>query len=208
MTSDDPALDLDACTAVLLSVPEQVAERIRSFLVANGIPCRIRRNTEMTPERLAAEYLEQAPGAAQVLDVPLLGPLLRGRLSKDLKAEIEVVASDLPPVWDVFVRPQDLPPRGSEPTAGPDAPRLNVPSPDAVDRPDAAPEGASPDAPVMLTELPWDEAFALAERLNAAGIPAAVMAAETADRDRHMGARIVPVGVRPADLDRATAFLP
>ena len=45
-------------------------------------------DTEMTPERLAAEYLEQAPGAAQVLDTPLLGPLLRGRLSKDLKAAI------------------------------------------------------------------------------------------------------------------------
>lgn len=208
MTTDDPTLDLEACTAVLLSVPQQVAERIRSFLVANGIPCRIRRNTEMTPERLAAEYLEQAPGAAQVLDMPLLGPLLRGRLSKDLEAEIEVVASDLPPVWDVLVRPENLPDPVSEPTAGPDAPRLNVPSPDTVARPDAAAEGASPDAPAVLIELPWDEAFALAERLNAGGIPAAVMAAETSDRDQHMGARIVPVGVRPADLDRARAFLP
>jgi hypothetical protein len=208
VTEDDPTLDLEACTAVLLSVPQQVAERIRSFLVANGIPCRIRRNTEMTPERLAAEYLEQAPGAAQVLDVPLLGPLLRGRLSKDLKAEIEVVASDLPPVWDVLVRPEDLPPGWSDPTAGPDARRLNVPSPDTVARPEAAAsEGASPDAPVVLSELPWDEAFALAERLNAAGIPAAVMAAETADRELQMGARIVPVGVRPVDVDRARALL-
>jgi hypothetical protein len=204
----DPALDFEACTAALLSVPQQVAQRIRSFLVANGIPCRIRLNTEMTPERLAAEYLEQAPGAAQVLDMPLLGPLLRGRLSKDLAAEIEVVAPDLPPVWDVLVRPEDLPDRGSEPTAASDAPRLNVPTPDAVAGTDVQPEGASPNAPVVLIELPWDEAFALAERLNAEGIPAAVMAAETPERDRHMGARVVPVGVRPADLDRATAFLP
>ena len=207
MTEDDPTLDLEACTAVLLSVPQQVAERIRSFLVANGISCRTRRNTEMTPERLAAEYLEQAPGAAQVLDMPLLGPLLRGRLSKDLKAEIEVVASDLPPVWDVLVRPDDLPPGWSEPAPGLDPRRLNVPSPDTVARPDAAPEGASPGAPMVLTELPWDEAFALAERLNAAGIPAAVMAAETADREVQMGARVVPVGVRPVDLDRARAYL-
>ena len=108
MTDDDPVPDLEACTSALLSVPQQVAERIRSFLVANGIPCRIRLNTEMTPERLAAEYLEQAPGAAQVLNMPVLGPLLRGRLSKDLKAEIEVVGSDLPQVWDVLVRPEDL----------------------------------------------------------------------------------------------------
>jgi hypothetical protein len=207
VTEDDPTLDLETCTAVLLSVPQQVAERIRSFLVANGIPCRTRRNTEMTPERLAAEYLEQAPGAAQVLDVPLLGPLLRGRLSKDLQAEIEVVASDLPPVWDVLVRPEDMPPGWSGPAAESDARRLNVPSPDTVARPDAVPEGASPDAPMVLTELPWDEAFALAERLTAAGIPAAVMAAETADREVQMGARVVPVGVRPVDLDRARAYV-
>lgn len=204
---EDPVLDLEACTAVLLSVPQQVAERIRSFLVANGISCRIRLNTEMTPERLAAEYLEQAPGAAQVLNMPVLGPLLRGRLSKDLKAEIEVVGSDLPPVWDVLVRPEDLPDPLSEPTAQPDAPRLNVPSQDSVARPDAALEGASPDAPVVIAELPWDEAFAFAERLNAAGIPAAVMAAGTADREVQMGARVVPVGVRPGDLDRARGYL-
>ena len=208
MSDEGAVLDLDACTAVLLSVPQEVAERMRSFLVANGIPCRIRRNTEMTPERLAAEYLEQAPGAAQVLNMPVLGPLLRGRLSKDLKAEIEVVGSDLPPVWDVLVRPEDLPDPVSEPTAQPDAPRLNVPSPDAVARPDTALEGASPDAPVVIAELPWDEAFALAERLTAEGIPAAVMAAETHDRDRHIATRVVPVGVRPADLERARTFLP
>jgi hypothetical protein len=207
VTADDPTLDLEACTAVLLSVPQQVADRIRSFLVGNGIPCRIRRSAEMTPERLAAEYLEQAPGAAQVLDMPLLGPLLRGRLSKDLKAEIEVVASDLPAVWDVLVRPADLPDRGAQTTTGPEAPRLNVPSSGLVEEPDASLEGASPGAPVVLVELPWDEAFALAERLNAEGIPAAVMAGEGADRDVQMGARVVPVGVRPVDLDRARAFL-
>jgi hypothetical protein len=210
VSADDPAPGVDACTAVLLSVPQQMAERIRSFLNANDIPCRIRRNTEMTPERLAAEYLEQAPGAAQVLDIPLLGPLLRGRLSNDLKAEIEVVASDLPPVWDVLVRPGDLPDPGGEPltTAGA-SPKLNVPPPDPVtEQSGASTEGGSPDAPVVLTELPWAEAFALAEHLTAEGIPAAVMAAEAHDRERHMGARIVPVGVRPADLERAKTLLP
>lgn len=207
MIDEDAVLDLDACTAVLLSVPQQVAERIRSFLVANGVPCRIRRNTEMTPERLAAEYLAQAPGAARVLDLPLLGPLVRGRLSKDLKAEIEVVGSDLPPVWDVLVRPEDLPDPGSEVSAAAGTPRLNVTSPDPGSGPDVPPEGASPDAPVVLTELPWDEAFALAEQLTGEGIPAAVMTAETHDRDRHIATRVVPVGVRPADLERATTFL-
>jgi hypothetical protein len=209
VSDENPALDIDACTAVLLSVPQQVAERIRSFLVVNGIPCRIRRNTEMTPERLAAEYLEQAPGAARVLDMPLVGPLLRGRLSKGLEAEIEVVGSDLPPVWDVLVRPEDLPDTGSEVPADVGTPRLNAPpSPDPGSLPDAPPEGASPDAPVVIAELPWDEAFALAQRLTAEGIPAAVMAAETRDRDRHIATRVVPVGVRPADLERARTLLP
>jgi hypothetical protein len=94
----------------------------------------------------------------------------------------------------------------SEPAAVTDAPRLQVPSPDVGAEADVSPE-APPGAPVALTELPWDEAFALAERLTAAGIPAAVMAAETHDRDRHLAARVVPVGVRPADLQRATTFL-
>jgi hypothetical protein len=158
-------VDLDACTAVLLSVPQQVAERIESFLTANGIACRIRQDTELTPE-----------------------------------------------VWEVLVRPEDLP--GSAERGGP-TPKLNVPMPGPVtveepvdaepDRPEAAPAVGSP---AVLCELPWDQAWALTQRLNEAGIPAAVMAPDESDRDRPMGARMVPVGVRPDDVQRAQAFLP
>jgi hypothetical protein len=204
---DEPA-DADACTAVLLSVPQLVAERIASFLTANGIACRIRLNTEMTPERLAEEYLKQSPEAAGVLEMPLLGPLLRGRLGKDLKAEIEVTGSGIPPVWDVLVRPEDLPEREGDPTSRPA--RLNVPVTGLVEAPqpvfagEEPPDaGSDPGGPVVLCELPWVEAWALTERLIAAGIPAAVMAAEEPDRDRPMAARIVPVGVRPEDVERA-----
>lgn len=200
-------IDVEACTAVLLSVPQQVAERIESFLTANGIPCRIRLNTEMTPERLAEEYLRQSPEASRVLDMPLLGPLLRGRLGDDLKAEIKVVGSEIPPVWDVLVRPEDLP--ASADPGGPRTPRLNVPvaGMEPISGDPGLPEAAAaPGSPAVLCELPWEQAWALTQRLNESGIPAAVMAPEEPDRDRPMAARIVPVGVRPEDLERARAL--
>lgn len=198
-------LDLTRCTAVLLSAPREVAARIESFLLANRIPCRIRLNTEMTPEMLLEEHMRQSPEAGRVLDVPLLGPLLRGRLVKDLKAEINVIGSEIPPVWDILVRPEDLPEREHEAEDASQKPRLNVLPGDDVDAPEPKQEPAG--SPVAVTELPWDEAWALSDRLNAAGIPAAVMAVEEQDRDRPMSAREVPVGVRPQDLERARALL-
>jgi hypothetical protein len=203
--ADGGATDLDACTSVLLSVPRQLAERIESFLRANGIPCRIRLNTEMTPERLAQELLRQEPEASRVLDMPLLGPLLRGRLGRDLKAEIQVVGSDIPPVWDVLVRPEDLPETGDDADRVPAIPGLDVPrTAEVAASGEAAP---SPGSPVVLCELAWDDAWRLTERLSAAGIPAAVMEGEGGDRDRPMSVRTVPVGVLPEDLDRARAFI-
>jgi len=195
---DDPS-----CTAVLLSAPREVAERIGSFLRANQIPCRIRLNTEMTPERLLEESLRSAaPGASKLLDAPILGTLLRGRLADDLKAEIKITGTDIPPVWDVLVLPEDLPDEGR------DAARSAETS---GSEPSATPSSGEPargaTGPVVLCELPWEEAWRLTERLIRDGIPAAVMAGEGADRDVQMGARIVPVGVRPVDLDRARAYL-
>jgi hypothetical protein len=206
-TPDATPLDLTGCTAVLLSAPREVASRIESFLLANRVPCRIRLNTEMTPEKLLEEHMRQSPEAGRVLDMPLLGPLLRGRLAKDLKAEIHVIGSEIPPVWDILVRPEDLPEREHEAEDTSQQPRLNVLPGDDVEAPEPEPEPAPAGSPVAVTELPWDEAWALSDRLNAAGIPAAVMAAEEQDRDRPMSAREVPVGVRPQDLERARALL-
>jgi len=202
---DATPLDLTGCTAVLLSAPREVASRIESFLLANRVPCRILLNTEMTPEKLLEEHMRQSPEAGRVLDVPLLGHLLRGRLAKDLKAEINVIGSEIPPVWDILVRPEDLPEREHEAEDASQKPKLNVLPSDDVEAP--GPEPAAAGSPVAVTELPWDEAWALSDRLNAAGIPAAVMAAEEQDRDRPMSAREVPVGVRPQDLERARALL-
>lgn len=200
--SDD---DFSRCTSVLLSVPREIASRIESFLRANDIPCRIRLNTEMTPERLAEEYLSSsAREPSRLLDAPVLGPLLRGRLGRDLKAEIQVVGSEIPPVWDVLVRPEDLPDELGGEVVPTDTPTRDVPAPQGSsggEAPQAALELA------VLCELPWEEAWRLTERLIGDGIPAAVMASERTDRDRPMGARIVPVGVRPDDLARARASL-
>ena len=167
--ADEP-VDPEACTALLVSVPQPIAERIESFLTSNGIACRIRLNTE-----------------------------------------IDVAGSEIPPVWDVLVRPDDRP--TGEEEAGPGPARLNDPVPGPVE-PNLTVDGgreppgaeAEPGGPVVLCELPWSQAWALTERLIAAGIPAAVMAPEESDRDRPMSTRIVPVGVRPEDLDRARSF--
>ena len=196
--------DLAGCTTVLLSVPREIASRIESFLRANDIPCRIRLNTEMTPERLAEEHLRSSGrDPSGLLDAPILGPLLRGRLGQNLKAEIEVVGSEIPPVWDVLVRPQDMPDADEGPAASGGTVASTV-------APGSEPTGgaeAPPEGPVVLCELAWDDAWRLTERLSAAGIPAAVMAGEGGDRDRPVDARTVPVGVRPEDVERARTFL-
>ena len=194
--------DLAGCTTVLLSVPREIASRIESFLRANDIACRIRLNTEMTPERLAEEHMRSSGrDPSGLFDAPILGPLLRGRLGQDLKAEIEVVGSEIPPVWDVLVRPQDMPDAGERAAAGGGTTASTV-APELAGVAEAPPEGT-----VVLCELAWDDAWRLTERLSAAGIPAAVMAGEGGDRDRPLDARTVPVGVRPEDLEQARTFL-
>ena len=170
--SGEEPVDPEGCTAVLLSVPQQVAERIGSFLTANGIACRIRLNTE----------------------------------------GITIDASEVLPVWDVLVRPEDLP--GSADGPARKAPELNLPVLGRVSavepsepEPERADAAAAVGSPTVLCELPWDQAWALTRRLNEAGVPAAVMAPEEPNHDRPMSERVVPVGVRPEDLARAQAFV-
>jgi hypothetical protein len=135
-----------------------------------------------------------------------VGEAIRGHIGERLQG-ITIDASEILPVWDVLVRPEDLPDE-ADPPAKPAG--LNVPAPALIaTEPAVGTESeppvadAAPGGPVVLCELPWSQAWALTERLIAAGIPAAVMAPEEPDRDRPMSTRIVPVGVRPEDLDRA-----
>jgi len=159
--SDDPSPaaegdPLAVCTAVLMTVPLEIARRLQTFLRANDVACRLRKS-DVTAEE------ERAPGFAAA--------------------------------YDVLVRPEDLP----QELAGP-----------AGDATDAGPTGASPPAegtPVALCELPWNAAWKLVSELTAAGIPAAVLEPEAPSGDTPMARRIVPVGVRPADLERARALV-
>jgi len=80
-------------------------------------------------------------------------------------------------------------------------------TPPETSSPDMSHDAASPSEPVVLCELPWEQAWKLTERLIAAGIPAAVMAGEGGDRDKPMQSRTVPVGVRSPDLERARSFV-
>jgi hypothetical protein len=95
--------------------------------------------------------------------------------------------------WEVLVRPERAP-EGKLPEA-------------VAPVPAGSADAADPIEPAVLCELPWEQAWRLAERLIAAGIPAAVMAGEGGDRNKPMQARTVPVGVRPPDLERARSFV-
>jgi hypothetical protein len=97
--------------------------------------------------------------------------------------------------WEVLVGPER-----------PEEEREPAPPPDTVAA-DTSDVVAGPTEPVVLCELPWEQAWKLTERLIAAGIPAAVMAGEGGDRDKPMQSRTVPVGVRPPDLERARSFV-
>jgi hypothetical protein len=223
---DEPRLE--QCTAVLMTVPFAVARRLESFLGANGVACRIRRTT-LTAEQLAEEALRSAsPDAARLLDSGI-GRLFAGRLRRELKAEIQIHASGLTEQCDVLVRPSDLPAdaavapvaggasggeadSGRDPWARPGEPTAVATTGSGTEADpgrvaDAGPAAAGSGA-VELCQLPWNQAWALVERLGAAGIAAAVLAPETTARDVPMADRVVPVGVQAGDLERARGFLP
>jgi hypothetical protein len=162
---DEGRDDLEGCTAVLVTVPEEVALRLQAFLLHGGFACRIRRTT-LTPELAGAGASSQE--VARASD-PGVG-LAEG--------------------YDVLVRPEDLPVEEEV------VPEVIAPS-----------DANATEPPVELCQLPWDQAWALVERLGEAGIAAAVLAPETVARDVPMADRIVPVGVRAEDLARARGFV-
>lgn len=186
---------LDAvCTAVLFTVPREVASKLEGFLRANGIACRIRRN-EMTPEQVAAEMLRQTqPGAARVLDKPFVGRMMRSRLRKDLKAEISVTGSTVPAMYDVLVRPEDLPASQQVPSAEPGVAAVAAASP---------PSGPTS----VLCERPWDRAWELVSRLGDEGIQAAILPNDESTTAPSIHEGMFRIGVRAEDLERAQAMI-
>jgi hypothetical protein len=188
-----------ACTAALLTVPREVASKLEGFLRANGIACRIRKN-EMTPEQVAEAMLRQTqPGAAGVLDTPFVGRMMRARMRKDLKAEVTV--SGMPAMFDVLVRPEDLPTAtsaGKAEDAWAREPEVS-----------AAPVATSPnDAPnTVLCERPWDRAWEIVSRLGEQGIQASILPNEEGTTAPSIDSGIFRVGVRAQDLERAQGLV-
>lgn len=204
---------LAACTAVLVTVPYEIAKRLQTFLAANDVPCRVRKS-DVTAERLAREALDSMSEADLVVARGPLGRFVKGRLTRDLAAEITVQAPALVATYDVLVRPEDLPagasaePAGAEdededPWARP-GDRPAGPAPSGVDGATETPGIAGGGgAPVPVTDLLWDAAWELVASLAAAGIPAAVLEPDPSTANLPMARRRVPVAVRPADVERA-----
>lgn len=200
----------DGCTAVLFTVPREIASRLEGFLRANGIACRIRQN-EMKPEQVAAEMLRQAqPGAARVLDAPFLGRMMKAKLRKDLTAEITVSGSSMPAMFDVMVRPEDLP-SALTPAAGAAAPPPGGPDDPWArdgDVEPAATEPADGDAPTtVLCERPWDRAWEVVAQLAEQGIQAAILPNEESTTAPSIDHGMFRVGVRAQDLERARGLI-
>jgi hypothetical protein len=201
----NPPDPLAACTAVLFTVPREVASRLEGFLRANDIACRIRQN-EMTPDQVAEQVLRQAqPGAARVLDTPFVGRMVRSRLRKDLKAEITVTGSSMPAMFDVLVRPEDLPTaatagHGADPWAR---------EPDGAEPASAVLGDVPPtDAPdTVLCERPWDRAWEIVSLLGEQGIQAAILPNEESTTAPSIDSGMFRVGVRAHDLERAQGLI-
>jgi hypothetical protein len=223
MTSEAPDDRLEECTAALMTVPLEVARRLETFLRANGVACRIRKNETITPEQLAEEAMRSAaPHAAKVLDSPVVGRLLRTRVKHAMKTDIELSGAGLVPAYDVLVRPQDLPselagagraaaePGGPEPGRA-EPGRAEQPA-DPWARPGEVPTAATLASPAgglgsgmaAVTALPWDAAWDLANRLQAAEMPATVLPAGDAPRGSgSIGEAMFHVVVQAGNVDRA-----
>jgi len=201
-----PPDPLAACTVVLFTVPREVASRLEGFLRANGIACRIRQN-EMTPDQVAEEVLRQAqPGAARVLDTPFVGRMMRSRLRKDLKAEVTVTgASSMPAMFDVLVRPEDLPTATTAGQAADPWAREGDAPPSAAAVVGAVPPTDAPDT--VLCERPWDRAWEVVALLGEQGIQAAIMPNEESTTAPSIDSGMFRVGVRAQDLERAQGLV-
>jgi hypothetical protein len=206
--ADVSEADLDECTGVLMTVPLPIARRLETFLLANGVACKIRRNDAVTPEQLAEDAVRSAtPQAAKMLDSPLVGRLLRTRIKHAAKAEIEVTGSELLPAYDVLVRPETLPAKVApeETPSTRDEPKQST---DPWARPGEVSTAAAP-ANVgagmsAITALPWDAAWSLAGRLQDADIPATVLpVADGPGASGSIGEAMFQVVVQSADAARA-----
>ena len=146
-----------------------------------------------------------------IVDTPKVREILRAcgadvaRLRKDLKAEITVTGSSMPAMFDVLVRPEDLPTaatagKGADPWAR---------EPDAREPASAVLGDVPPtDAPdTVLCERPWDRAWEIVSLLGEQGIQAAILPNEESTTAPSIDSGMFRVGVRAHDLERAQGLI-
>ncbi len=180
--------------AILVSVPFEIAKRIESFLQTHGIACEVQKvdvgPAEAPPKgakpKLSAEPYDSGMrhAAKNLLKIRSTPPKL-----PDLVAD-----RDPRPLYDVLVREEDLASTADHAAAAGSAETLEIV------------EGVAGEL-VVLCHLPWQEAWALAARLTDEGIPAVAVPDADEDRETALDRRVVPVAVRPEDLDAARAAL-
>jgi hypothetical protein len=187
-------------------VPRWQAERLAGFLQARGIPHRLREvfNDPVAPAAdLEGELRSRSPAAGYAFDAPIIGRMLRFRLRRELRNVEGELAMLRERRHDVLVRPQDI-------DAAKEMAKQVLPEEPSAPGGEQAAVPAASDALELaaVTHLPWEDAWRLAQRLTAAGVPASVMADDPGQgRSIPLSRRVVPVGVRPGDLERARALL-
>jgi hypothetical protein len=195
-SAEDMRQDLPAGMAVLVSVPFEIAKRLESFLQAHGIACEVRKpgpepegpspKGSKKPEPGAEPYDTGMRHAARnLLKVKSTPPPL-----PDLTLE-----RDPRPVYDVLVREEDL---ARSAVAG-EAVEGTTEMLEMI-------EGVAGEL-VVVAHLPWQDAWALAGRLTEGGIPAVAVPEAGEDRETTLERRIIPVAVRPEDLEAARVAL-
>lgn len=193
---------LAECTAILATVPYDVAKRLEIFLNAHQVPCRVRRS-DAAPETLADQAMRSTAPTADEAPRRPIGRVIRTKLKRDLSAEIAMRATGMRSAYDVLVRPEDVPSELA--SAGAAGPATHV---------ERAASGATPSSvataagdAVRVAELPWNAAWELVASLEAAGIRAAVLEPNPSTAHLPMERRMVPVAVRSQDADRARALI-
>jgi hypothetical protein len=179
--------------AILVSVPFEIAKRIESFLRAHGIVCDVQKadgDPTEAPAKTAKPKLSAEPydsgmrhAAKNLLKIRSTPPKL-----PDL-----VIDRDPRPSYHVLVLEEDLASVADDAATG-GAETLEIV------------EGVAGEL-VVLCHLPWQEAWALAARLTDEGIPAVAVPDADEDRETALDRRVVPVAVRPEDLEAARAAL-
>jgi hypothetical protein len=179
--------------AVLVSVPFEIAKRLESFLLAHGVVCELRKREPdqpagpttpgrkpSTPEPYDSGMRQAARNLLKVRSTPPKLP--------DLAME-----KDPRPLYEVLVREEDLALAGTD-TEGAVPEQLEMI------------EGVAGEM-VVLCRLPWHEAWALAGRLTEGGVPAVAVPDTGEDREVALEQRVIPVAVRPEDLEAARAAI-